>query len=258
MAPEEKPYRVYRGGRAKGKVPTTPRPGRQQSTGGRRRGDADGERAPTAARARRRPAAATWRRRTALGASVVFIAGRRLGVRELLLVLERRRRTRTSASTRTPRPRSTTRAACCSRTRRRSSCSAPTTTRSSPAAPATSTPTRSCSCAPTHRITGSTTSRSRATCRCRFPVVDAEDQRGVPDRRRGARDQDDPAVHRSRDQPRDGRQLRRLQGSDRRARRDHRQRAEADPLEPLRLPVRDARRSATSGRAGASARARST
>ena len=35
-------------------------------------------------------------------------------------------------------------------------------------------------------------------------------------------------------------QLRRLQGSDRRARRDRRERAEADPLEPVRLPVRHA------------------
>ena len=47
-------------------------------------------------------------------------------------------------------------------------------------------------------------------------------------------------IHRARHQPRDRRQLRRLQGSDRRARRDRRRRAEADPLEPLRLPVLDA------------------
>ena len=41
------------------------------------------------------------------------------------------------------------------------------------------------------------------------------------------------------DQPRDRRQLRRLQGPDRRARRDHGRRAGRRPLEPLRLPVRD-------------------
>src|SRR4051812_16154266 len=32
MAREEKPYRVYRGGRAKGKVPSTTRPGRGRPT----------------------------------------------------------------------------------------------------------------------------------------------------------------------------------------------------------------------------------
>src|SRR5256885_11413269 len=37
----------------------------------------------------------------------------------------------------------------------------------------------------------------------------------------------------------DRRQLLRLQGSDRRARRDHDRRAEADPLRPFRLPVQD-------------------
>jgi LCP family protein required for cell wall assembly len=31
MAPDEKPYRVYRGGRVKGRVPATPRPGRQKT-----------------------------------------------------------------------------------------------------------------------------------------------------------------------------------------------------------------------------------
>ncbi len=42
------------------------------------------------------------------------------------------------------------------------------------------------------------------------------------------------------------------------ARRDRRQRAEADPLEPVRLPVRDAGALRSSGRAGGSRRASST
>jgi hypothetical protein len=35
MADGEKPYRVYKGGRARGKVPTAPRPERQQRSEGR-------------------------------------------------------------------------------------------------------------------------------------------------------------------------------------------------------------------------------
>jgi LCP family protein required for cell wall assembly len=51
MAEEEKPYKVYRGGRAKGKVPVTPRPGR------------DGPAEPRRAKRSGRP---RWRRRIAL------------------------------------------------------------------------------------------------------------------------------------------------------------------------------------------------
>jgi LCP family protein required for cell wall assembly len=51
MADGEKPYRLYRGGRTKGKVPTAPRPERQ-------------ERAPSRARTTGRP---RWRRRILLG-----------------------------------------------------------------------------------------------------------------------------------------------------------------------------------------------
>ena len=76
MAPDEKPYRVYRGGRAKGKVPTTPRSGRQKaSAGGSRgkesRGGTPSEyRGPGARRSRGKP---RWGRRIALGALVVLV-----------------------------------------------------------------------------------------------------------------------------------------------------------------------------------------
>ena len=85
-----------------------------------------------------------------------------------------------------------------------------------------------------------------------------EDQRGLPGRRRPARDQDGEPVHRGRDRPRRHRRLQQLQGPDRRRGRDHDQRARADPLEPLRLPVQDRRRAASSGRAGGSSEAAST
>src|SRR4051794_28439386 len=72
MAREEKPYRVYRGGRAKGKVPTTrPRAGRAQRSGS---GDAPGEpgdyRGPGASTAGRQ---ARWGLRIGLGVAVLFV-----------------------------------------------------------------------------------------------------------------------------------------------------------------------------------------
>jgi polyisoprenyl-teichoic acid--peptidoglycan teichoic acid transferase len=69
MAPDEKPYRVYRGGRAKGKVPTTPRPGRQ-SSGAKGRGGPTEYRGPGARRGKGRP---RWGRRIALGAVLVLV-----------------------------------------------------------------------------------------------------------------------------------------------------------------------------------------
>ena len=65
-------------------------------------------------------------------------------------------------------------------------------------------------------------------------------------------------LHRRRDQPRRHRRLQQLQGPDRRRGRDHDQRARADPLEPLRLPLPDAGALPASGRAGASTAASST
>ena len=163
------------------------------------------------------------------------------GVLGWLSVSERRPRREQAARRRTRRPRSRRRAGCSSRTRRRSCCSAPTT-RTLAARPATGTRTRSCCSAPTRRTTGSTTSRSRATCIVPIPghgtqKINAAFQIGGA----AARDQDDPRVHRASTIDHvDRRQLRRLQGPDRRGRRDRHRRAEADPLEPLRLPVLDA------------------
>jgi LCP family protein required for cell wall assembly len=76
MAPDEKPYRVYRGGRAKGKVPTTPRPGRQKSdaagrgAGGGRRGTPTEYRGPGARRGSGKP---RWGRRIAIVAIVLLV-----------------------------------------------------------------------------------------------------------------------------------------------------------------------------------------
>ena len=75
MAREEKPYRVYRGGRAKGKVPTTPRPGRQKSDAAARRDDARAAsdsvyRGPGARSGGGRP---HWKRRIMLGGLLVFV-----------------------------------------------------------------------------------------------------------------------------------------------------------------------------------------
>ena len=70
MAREEKPYRVYRGGRAKGKVPaSTPRPGRapRDAAGGRGNGRTE-YRGPGAPSGRRQP---RWRLRIALGVLVL-------------------------------------------------------------------------------------------------------------------------------------------------------------------------------------------
>src|ERR671932_663993 len=66
-----------------------------------------------------------------------------------------------------------------------------------------------------------------------------QDQRRVPDRRAGARDPDDPPLHGPAREPRRHRRLRELQAADRRRRRHHDRRAGEDPLEPLRLPVRE-------------------
>lgn len=78
MAGEQKPYRVYKGGRAKGKVPAPPRPERQRD--GRRsnyRG-ADGRRP---ARVRRRP---SWRRVLAIGIPVLVLLAILWGVASYL------------------------------------------------------------------------------------------------------------------------------------------------------------------------------
>jgi polyisoprenyl-teichoic acid--peptidoglycan teichoic acid transferase len=58
MADGEKPYRVYKGGRTKGKVPTAPRPERQQQGDGRRT---------------KPPGRPRWGRRVGLGLLVLFV-----------------------------------------------------------------------------------------------------------------------------------------------------------------------------------------
>ena len=58
MADGEKPYRVYKGGRSRGKVPTAPRPERQQQGNGRRA---------------KPPGRPRWRRRVVLGVLILFV-----------------------------------------------------------------------------------------------------------------------------------------------------------------------------------------
>jgi polyisoprenyl-teichoic acid--peptidoglycan teichoic acid transferase len=77
MAREEKPYRVYRGGRAKGKVPSArPRAARERREGGGGRGDGRREtrtdyRGPGARPGRENDV--RWGRRVALGAVVLLV-----------------------------------------------------------------------------------------------------------------------------------------------------------------------------------------
>src|SRR5918911_897782 len=73
MAGEEKPYRVYRGGRVKGKVPTaTPRPGRPVRDGATGRGNGRSEyRGPGARPAG--PRQVRWGRRIGLGLLVLLV-----------------------------------------------------------------------------------------------------------------------------------------------------------------------------------------
>ena len=63
------------------------------------------------------------------------------------------------------------------------------------------------------------------------------DQHRVPDRRLRPRAEDDQGVHRPRHRPRRHRRLPALQAADRPDRRRRRLRAACDPLEPLRLPA---------------------
>ncbi len=73
MAPDEKPYRVYRGGRVKGKVPapSKPRPGGPTPDPRRARGSSSG-RTPAAKRRLRLPARPSWKRVLVIGAIVFF------------------------------------------------------------------------------------------------------------------------------------------------------------------------------------------
>jgi LCP family protein required for cell wall assembly len=76
MAREEKPYRVYRGGRAKGKVPTVPsRPGRTQrdAAGGRGMSDGGSRSEYRGPGARSGGKQAHWGRRIAIAVALVFV-----------------------------------------------------------------------------------------------------------------------------------------------------------------------------------------
>jgi polyisoprenyl-teichoic acid--peptidoglycan teichoic acid transferase len=70
MAREEKPYRVYRGGRAKGKVPVASRNGRQRAAGAAATDGRNEYRGPGAPTKRRR---LSWGRRIGIAALVVFL-----------------------------------------------------------------------------------------------------------------------------------------------------------------------------------------
>ncbi|HEY8645689.1 MAG TPA: LCP family protein [Gaiellaceae bacterium] len=77
MAEEEKPYRTYRGGRVKGKVPSaTPRPGRRKADGkGGRQDDTGGSRTDYRGPGARpnRQKNVRWGRRVALGAVLLLL-----------------------------------------------------------------------------------------------------------------------------------------------------------------------------------------
>ena len=176
---EEKPYRVYRGGRAKGKVPTRPPPG---AAAARRR-------AARAALSRLPRPGGTDAEAPPLGARI----GIALGVLVLLLIVwgvagwlsfssgvsdANKRLDARGARRRSPR-----RAGSCSRTRRRSCCSAPTTRRSRHA-PATA---LRLDHAAAHRPVAPPPLLPLDPARPRGADPGsrhAEDQRGVPDRRR--------------------------------------------------------------------------
>ena len=87
MAQGEKPYRVYRGGRVKGRVPTLGETGAR--TGPHRPEALPRSRAPGRSRRRRR-ARRNWRRRIVIGVVVVLRPRARLGRRELPRPAQRR------------------------------------------------------------------------------------------------------------------------------------------------------------------------
>ena len=123
--------------------------------------------------------------------------------------------------------------------------------------PTRTAPTRSCSSAPiraAHRIV---VPLDPARPPRRHPRLrHDEDQRRLPGRRAGARDQDGPRAHRACSRTTSRSSTSTASASrDRRARRDRGRRPEADPLEQVRLPVRDRRALRAAGRAGGSRRA---
>jgi len=69
MAQGEKPYRVYRGGRVKGRVPTLPKPERAPARDGRKPTRFKGP-GPKPQRPKGRP---NWRRRVLVGVVLFFV-----------------------------------------------------------------------------------------------------------------------------------------------------------------------------------------
>ena len=240
MADAEKPYRLYKGGRTRGKVPTAPRPERP--------GRAESSRA-------KQPGKPRWGRRIGLARARARRPAARLARRELPRLPQRRRGgERAAAEGRGGEPRASGRPAAdeavadhAARHRRRQDRSAPglPPLRLDPARP--------------HRPEAAPDGVSVDPARPprRHPRPGAEqDQRRLPARWAGADDEDGPGAHRPAAEPRRPRRLRQLQGGDRRARRGRDRRAEADPLQPLRLPLRD--RGALPGVAGLALRARAS
>ena len=238
MADAEKPYRLYKGGRTRGKVPTAPRPERPAARGvepheAARQAAVGPANRPCGARAGR-PAA-------------------RLARRELPRLPQRRQGgERAAAEGGGGEPRAPGRppadeavADHVARHRRRQDRSAPglPPLRLDPARPHR----------PEAAPDGVSDDPARPPRRHSRPGAE-QDQRRLPARWAGADDEDRPGAHRPAAEPCRPRRLRQLQGGDRRARRGRDRRAEADPLQPLRLPLRD--RSALPGVAGLAFRAR--
>ena len=246
MAAGEKPYRVYKSGRARGKVPLPSRPGVDEAPPSR-----GGRTGPS--EARRHAGASAGSASPCSRSGVLLILARRLERRELPLVpRRRRRRERAAPDVGQGRPHEA----------RRPARSQPTTilllgTDHAAARRAPTSPLRLDHARP-HRSrasTASTTCRSRATCTSTIPgygngKINAAYQLGGP----ALAMKTVSGAHRPADQPRRHRRLQRVQEADRRDRRHHGRRAEADPVEPLRLPVHRHRCAATSGTAGAFAK----
>ena len=201
-------------------------------------GTAAARRGPSARSRRGRP---RWRRRIGLGALPAPRAPRRLDRRELPLV---------------PRPASTTRTHGCRRPSRRASRRRTERSTSKPSlilllgtdgdkTAARSDARRSDSILlvrtdPEPAPAGVPLDPARPARRHPGPRH-VQDQRRLPARRAGADAEDGPRAHRPAAEPRRPGRLRRLPHRDRRARRRRDRRAEADPVEPVRLPVRDRR-----------------
>ena len=174
MADEEKPYRVYGGGRGKGKVSTLG-PERRRAQGGRRTGS---QRA-----SKSKPA----RSRQTVGTVVLFLAW--VAAWSLASYFAFRDGVEARTGDSPPPPEALTSGGLIFNA---------TTTilllgtdhADRRGRQATHAPTRSCSSAPTPSTTGSNTSRSRATSTSNPGPRRGPDQRRVPDRRRAARDPD--------------------------------------------------------------------